>query len=109
MSDKAELDISHYSSRPIADDSMAQQDILRCAHFRRPPLGRNDVLQADPRRMPGVIAVFESYPQKIFVRIALHVLAKKPDAAPELAEEIPAGPGINRQPLVRGGNTRNWR
>ena len=52
------------------------------------------MLQADPRRMPRVIAVFESYPQKIFVRIALHVLAKKPDAAPELAEKYLQDPEL---------------
>jgi hypothetical protein len=86
VSDKAELDISHYSSRPIADDSMAQQDIYDAliSAVRR---SAEITLQADPQRMQGVIAIFESYPQKIFVRIALHVLAKKPDVASELAEK----------------------
>ena len=44
--------------------------------------------------MPGVIAIFESYPERIFVRIALHVLAKKPDVAPELAEKYLRNPDL---------------
>ena len=78
---------------------------LRCAHRRRPPLGRHDRYKLrSPSGWPRVIAVFESYPQKIFVRIALHVLAKKGRAQlRNLRKRYLRGPGINRQPLVRGG------
>ena len=90
---EAGSDVSHYSSRPIADDSMAQQDIYDAliAAVRR---SADMILRSDPQRMAEIIALFESYPQKIFVRIALHVLAKGPGAAPELAEGYLRNPDL---------------
>jgi hypothetical protein len=40
----------------------------------------------DPARMRSVIEILTDHPAKIFVRLALHVLAQNPAAAPELAE-----------------------
>ena len=72
---------------------MAQQDIYDAliAAVRR---SADMILRSDPQRMAEIIALFESYPQKIFVRIALHVLAKGPGREPELAEGYLRNPDL---------------
>jgi hypothetical protein len=43
-------------------------------------------INADPTRTTQIVSRIRSFTPKIFTRIALHVLAHKPDAAPDLAE-----------------------
>ena len=48
----------------------------------------------DPARMRDVIGILTDDPAKIFVRLALHVLARDPSAAPDLAERYLLDPEL---------------
>jgi hypothetical protein len=75
----------HHSSRSIADDEMANYDPYNAliSAVRR---SADMLVAANPASMSKVIAILTGHPAKIFVRLALHVLAQNPSAAPELAE-----------------------
>jgi len=75
----------HYSSRSIADDGMANYDPYRAlsSAVRR---SAEMLVADDPARMRNVIGILTSHPANFFVRLALHVLAQNPSAAPDLAE-----------------------
>ena len=70
---------------PIGDDSTATHEVYNAllSAVRR---SAEMLIAEDPSRMRSVIGILISNPAKIFVRIALHVLAQNPAAAPELAE-----------------------
>ena len=48
-------------------------------------------------RMKGVQRILTNHPPKIFVRLALHVLARNPSAAPDLAERYLLDPDLNER------------
>lgn len=75
----------YHSSHPIADDGLATHDIhdaLLSAVRRSAEM----IVTNNAAQMHNVIKILSNEPSKIFVRIALHVLAQNPAAAPELAE-----------------------
>jgi hypothetical protein len=79
------LRFDYHSSRPVRDDSGAILDVYNAllSAVRR---SAGMLVGEDPSRMRSVISILTSNPAKIFVRIALHVLAQNPAAAPELTE-----------------------
>ena len=74
-----------YSSRSVADDEMANYDPYNAliSAVRR---SAEMLIKDDPARMNSVIGILTRHPAKIFVRLALHVLAQNPSTAPDLAE-----------------------
>jgi hypothetical protein len=75
----------HHSSYSVADDTMANAEIfsgLKSAVRK----SAEELVANDPSRMHDVIGILTGDPAKIFVRIALHVLAQNPAGAPDLAE-----------------------
>ncbi len=76
----------YHSSEPVASDERAQHDIYDAllSAVRRSA----ETLVADnPAEMRGTIGILTSQDSKMFTRIALHILAQNPAAAPELAKE----------------------
>ena len=75
----------HHSSHPIADDDRARHDIYDAllSAVRR---SAQTLVADNSSEMRGIIGILTSQTSKIFTRIALHVLAQDPAAAPELAE-----------------------
>jgi hypothetical protein len=75
----------HYSSRSVADDQMANYDVYNAliSAVRR---SAEMLVKDDPARMRNVIGILTRQPAKIFIRLALHVLAQDPAAAPDLAD-----------------------
>jgi hypothetical protein len=75
----------HYSSRSVADDEMANYDVYNAliSAVRR---SAEMLIKDDPACMRNVIGILTRHPAKIFIRLALHVLAQNPAAAPDLAE-----------------------
>lgn len=75
----------HHSSQPIDDDSMAGSDLYRALISAVRQSAR--MLVADnPANMRPVIGILTMGNAKIYSRLALHMLAQNPSAAPELAE-----------------------
>ena len=87
------LEYDHHSSRAIADDEMASHDVFSAlvSAVRR---SAEMVVAADPRRVGNVIALIRSHPAEMFIRLALHVLARKilPQilSSPKLTSSIPS-------------------
>ena len=75
----------HYSSRSVADDEMANTDIYG-ALSTAVRKSAETLVKDDPANVRNVIGVLTADPAKIFVRIALHVLAQNPSVATDLAE-----------------------
>ena len=94
ISGKSQYD--HYSSRPITDDDMANHDTYNAliAAVRR---SAGMLIAANPARMGSVIGILTENPAKIFVRLALHVLAQNPTAAPDLANAYILNPELIEQ------------
>lgn len=78
-------DHSEYTLRPVDDDEFAAHDtysalitaVRTCAEM---------LVQADPASMQPIIATLTDTSLKVGKRIALHVLAKNPGGAPDLAQ-----------------------
>jgi hypothetical protein len=83
---------SVYSSRPVADDSALHDiyDSLLNAVRR----SAEAIVEDSPAQMRFVIRILSDQPSKVFTRIALHVLAKNPAAAPELADNYLLDPEL---------------
>ena len=83
----------HHSSRPVADDDMARYDPY---HALMSAVRRSaEMLVAnDPGRMRNVIGILTRDTAKLLVRLAMHVLARNPSAAPELAERYLLDPDL---------------
>ena len=79
------LRYDYHSSRPVGDDSAATHEVYNAllSAVRR---SAEMLLGEDPSRIRSVIGILTSNPAKIFVRVALHVLAQNPAGAPELVE-----------------------
>jgi hypothetical protein len=75
---------SYHSSRSVKDDQMAAHDIYDAlvSAVRR---SAETVVTHDPARMGDIMALLEGFPSKIFRRLAVHVLALNPAAAPDIA------------------------
>ena len=87
------IQYEHYSSRPISDDEMAKHDIYS-ALTSVVRLSAEKLSGEHPERMSNVIGILTSNPAKIFLRLAMHVLARNPAAAPDLAEKYLLDPEI---------------
>ena len=84
---------SHHLDRPIADDKMAGNapyEALITAVRRSAEM----LVKDDPANLRGVIDLFASYPPKVFVRLALHLLAQNPAAAPAVADTYLTNPEL---------------
>jgi len=94
VSGKIEYD--HHSLRPVADDERANYDVYNAltSAVRR---SAEMLIADDPARMRDVIGILTGDPAKIFVRLALHVLARDPSAAPDLAEAYLLDPELIEQ------------
>jgi hypothetical protein len=79
------LQSDHHSSYPIADESMAKVEAFS-ALKRAVRTSAEQVVASDPTTLRKVIGILASDPAKVLTRIALHVLAQNPAAAPDLAE-----------------------
>lgn len=74
-----------YSSRSIADDEMANDDVFS-ALISAVRTSAQMLVVDDLTQMRSVVNILVAHPAGLFTRIALHVLALKPSAAPELAD-----------------------
>ncbi|MGC1776996.1 MAG: hypothetical protein WBB34_03560 [Xanthobacteraceae bacterium] len=85
ITDKApNEDYSYLTPNPLSDDKMANYGIWEALVIAV----RNAALlgsQIKPESTPDIIQYLFSQPLKIFTRIAIHVLSKNVDAAPQLA------------------------
>jgi hypothetical protein len=83
----------HYSLQPVASDNMADSDVYRAliSAVRR---SAELLIKNDAERMGHVVEILKSNPAKIFIRLALHVLAQNPTAAPDLAENYLLDPEL---------------
>jgi hypothetical protein len=79
------IQYDHFSSRPVTDDDMANHDTYNAliSAVRR---SAGMLIAEDPTRMRRVIGILTENPAKIFVRLAVHVLAQNPTAAPDLSD-----------------------
>lgn len=98
ISGKIEYD--HYSSRPVTDDDMANHDPYNAliTAVRR---SAGMLIAEDSTRMRRVIGILTENPAKIFVRLALHVLAQNPTAAPDLSNTYMLNPELIEQTWAR--------
>jgi hypothetical protein len=94
------IQYDHYSSRPVTDDDMANHDTYNAliAAVRR---SAGMLIAENPARMRSVIDILTENPAKIFVRLALHVLAQNPIAAPDLADAYILNPELIAQTWAR--------
>jgi hypothetical protein len=100
----------HYSSRPVTDDDMANHDIY-AALITAVRRSAKMLIAENPARMRSVIGILTENPAKIFVRLALHVLAQNPTAAPELSDAYALNPELIEQTWARheyGELARAW-
>jgi hypothetical protein len=74
----------HYSSQPIVDDQRAKTDIYEAllSAVRR---SAEIVIRVDGSHLCSTVQLLETQSSKILVRVALHVLAQNPSAAPDIA------------------------
>jgi hypothetical protein len=81
------IDIDHYSQRSIADDELANYDVYSAltSAVRR---SAEMLVDSDPATTRSVIEVLTCNSPKVFVRLAVHVLARAPAAASDLAEAL---------------------
>jgi hypothetical protein len=84
---------SHLSDRPIADGQSATYDVYD-ALVQATRHSAKALVEADARQMPEVIGLLASREPKIFLRLALHVLATNPAAAPPFAETYLTNPEL---------------
>jgi hypothetical protein len=84
---------SHFSDKPIADDTPGGHDIYD-ELVRAARRAAHAVVEQQPQRMPNVIASLRANPAKVFVRLALHILSLNPAAAPELATAYLSDPDL---------------
>jgi hypothetical protein len=94
------IQYDHHSSRPITDDDMAKHDIYNAliSAVRR---SAGILIAEDPTRMRRVIGILTENPAKIFVRLALHVVAQNPTAAPDLSDAYVLNPELIEQTWAR--------
>ena len=59
------------------------------------------LIAENPARMRGVIGILTENPAKIFVRLALHVLAQNPKGAPDLADAYILNPELIEKTWAR--------
>jgi hypothetical protein len=90
------LQSDHHSSYAIVDESMAKVEVFS-ALKRTVRLSAEQVVAGDPTTMRKVIGILASDPAKMLSRIALHVLAQNPAAAPDLAEAYLLNPDLIEQ------------
>jgi hypothetical protein len=79
------IQYDHYSSRPVTDDDMANHDTYT-ALLTAVRQSAEMLIAENSARMRSVIGILTENSAKIFVRLALHVLAQDPAAAPELSD-----------------------
>ncbi len=79
------IEYDHHSARAIADDEMAKYDVYG-ALLSAVRQSAELLVTNNPAGMRSVISILTQNPAKIFVRLALHVLAKNPAAEPDLAD-----------------------
>lgn len=89
-----------HSSDPIANDDRAQHDIYDAllSAVRR---SAETLVADDPGEMRAIVDILTSQNSKIFTRIALHVLAQNPAAAPELATRYLLDPQLIEAPWAQ--------
>jgi hypothetical protein len=87
------LEHDHHSSRPVADDDMAKYDPYHAlvSAVRR---SAEMLVADDPARMRNVIGIVTGDPANLLLRLAMHVLARNPAAAPDLAERYLLDPEL---------------
>jgi hypothetical protein len=75
----------YYSSNPVASDERAQHDMYDAllSAVRR---SAETLVKDSPSEMHRIVGILSRQTSKVFIRIALHVLAENPGAAPELAD-----------------------
>lgn len=78
-------DQTHFTFRPIADDEFAAHDTYS-ALISAVRTSAELLIQTDPGSTHSVVHLLTDTSINICKRIAMHVLAKKPSAAPELAQ-----------------------
>jgi hypothetical protein len=93
-------DYTSVLSGPLPEDDSAQYDIFGAlaAAVRRSAVRLLAQEDADVR---AIMDILLEHKFKIFERIALHVLAKKPEGAPELADQFLFDPGLLESYNVR--------
>jgi hypothetical protein len=87
------IDIDHYSLRAIADDELANYDVYS-ALVSAVRVSAETLIDSDPATTRAVIEALTSHSAKVFVRLAMHGLARAPAAAPELAEAFLLNPEL---------------
>jgi hypothetical protein len=87
------IEYDYQSSGSIADDEMAKYDPYS-ALLSVVRKSAEQIVSKDPARIRSVISVLTAHPAKVFARLALHVLAQSPSAAPDLAETYLLAPQL---------------
>jgi hypothetical protein len=83
----ASADYSDMTSHRVSDDHAVKYDLYSVLIFAVRQASET-LAAADATGMRKVMGMLATYQPKIFRRIALHVLAKNPAAAPEIAEAL---------------------
>jgi hypothetical protein len=82
-----------YSQRPITDDENAVYEIFP-ALLSAVRKGAEHLVDGTAGQLFGIVRHFETYSQPMFSRLALHVLARRPDEAPILASAYLENPEL---------------
>ena len=82
-----------YSQRPITDDENAVYEIFP-ALLSAVRKGAERLVDKTVGQLFGIVRHFETYSQPMFSRLALHLLARRPDEAPILASSYLENPEL---------------
>ena len=87
------IEYGHLADGSVAADGMANHDpyYALISAVRR---SAEMLVKDDATRMRDVIGILTRHPEKLFIRLALHVLAQNPSAAPDLAERLLLNPEL---------------
>lgn len=80
-----QLRYDHFSSQPISDDEMADTDVYY-ALKRAVRQSAEILVHENAASMHGIVTLLADYDPTFFLRLALHILAKNPNAASDLVE-----------------------
>jgi len=87
------IKFDYLSSQPVSNDDMANHDIYY-ALKKAVRESAEILIQEDTASMRGIITMLSAYDPKVFQRLALHLLAKNPETASDLAESYLTDPEL---------------
>jgi len=82
-----------YVQEPISDDEHALYDVFPAllSAVRR---AAESLVDQDPAPLRQIVRLFEVQPEPLFKRLALHIIARRPTADPELASSYLSNPAL---------------